>query len=182
MAFLLDVEFCRSASFSEGWWFLRAVMDLLEGKAGSGGTCLGTRGADRLTCLCWTGMSRDLNIFLREIWERSSQLIQLLERVKRRDGRKGTCMALLLPSFSGERRKKFCFQCKKKKAKVKIPQKRSLSSGWIQPQLALVNPRGQLTKINLLPLNLIKAKHLPDLPCWQLLVLGSTFSSSPSLC
>lgn len=117
MAFLLDVEFCRSASFGEGWWFLRAVMDLLEGKAGSGGTCLGTRGADRLTCLCWTGMSRDLNIFLREIWERSSQLIQLLERAKRRDWRKGTCMALLLPSFSGEWRKKFYFQCKKKKSK-----------------------------------------------------------------
>lgn len=76
---LLDVGFGSRTSFSEGSWFLRAVMDLLEGKVGSEGTCLGIRGADRLTCLCWTGTSRDLTAFLQEIWEMSSQLMQLLQ-------------------------------------------------------------------------------------------------------
>jgi len=90
-AIVLAMGFCRSARFSASWWFLRAVMDLLEGKAGSGGICLGTRGVDRLACLCRTRTSRDLNVFLREIWERSCQLIQLLEGPKRRDGGKGAC-------------------------------------------------------------------------------------------
>lgn len=74
-------------------------------------------------------------------------------------------------SCSEERRKNFYFRCKYKSRSQNSSD--NLSSGWVQPQLALVNPKGQLTKINLPPFNIIKQKHLPDLSCWQLLVLGS---------
>lgn len=47
--------------------FFRAVMDLLNGKAGRGRSCLGALGEDGGMCLCWTGTS--WTIFLQEIWK-----------------------------------------------------------------------------------------------------------------
>lgn len=45
----------------------RAVMDLLNGKAGRERSSLGAQGEDKEMCLCWTGTS--WTIFLQEFWK-----------------------------------------------------------------------------------------------------------------
>lgn len=86
-------------------------MNLLEKKAGSNGTCLGTQGTDRLTCLCWTGTTRDLNIFLWEIWGKEFSADSAVGESYEEKWEESIMQGwhYYYVSFSEERRKKFYF-------------------------------------------------------------------------
>lgn len=123
---LLDMGFWRSATFSEGgWWtFWRrrqaAMVPAWELREQTDWhACVGLGRPETWTSFC------------EKYGERSSQLIQLLERAMRRNGRKVSCRGGIIITFLLVRKEeKNSTSDANTKAEVKIPQTVFLLAGF----------------------------------------------------